>query len=65
MYIQQDPSSVHSSWATYFAGMDKGLASEDAFRPPPGLVAHLEGAAPISIGGGTSGGLVEDHMKVS
>lgn len=55
---------MHPSWATYFAGLDRGLASEDAFRPPPGLIAQFEGEAPLPIGQGSSSA-VEDHMKVS
>ncbi|KAK4049847.1 2-oxoglutarate dehydrogenase E1 component [Microbotryomycetes sp. JL201] len=60
---KQDPSSVHPSWATYFAGLENGLQSEDAFRPPPGLVAQIEGDAPVALGAG-AGSAVEDHMKV-
>ena len=65
---EQDPSSVHPSWGVYFAGMDKGLRSEDAFRPPPGLVSlsnDIEGSAPfldLTLGGSPTN--VEDHMKV-
>ncbi|SCZ88064.1 BZ3500_MvSof-1268-A1-R1_Chr10-2g02825 [Microbotryum saponariae] len=63
---RQDPSSVHPSWATYFSGLDSGLRSEDAFRPPPGLVSlpSTDGNAPFSLAGGNGSGLVEDHMKV-
>lgn len=49
--------------------MDKGIRSEDAFRPPPGLVslaAVIEGAAPfIDMSSGVTPGVIEDHMKVS
>lgn len=66
----QDSSSVHPSWAVYFSGMDKGMRSEDAFRPPPGLVSLasgvVDGAAPLEFSGGVgTSTVVEDHMKVS
>jgi hypothetical protein len=48
--------------------LDKGLKSEDSFRPPPGLVTIqtglMEGEAPLDLTGGVSVGIVEDHMKV-
>lgn len=63
---------MHASWSTYFSGLDRGMRSQDAFRPPPGLVTLAsgvqEGAAPIEFTAGmTSIGqsVVEDHMKVS
>lgn len=59
---------MHPSWGVYFAGMDKGLRSEDAFRPPPGLVSlsnDIEGSAPfLDLTAGSSPTNVEDHMKV-
>lgn len=59
---------MHPSWGVYFAGMDKGLRSEDAFRPPPGLVSlsnDIEGSAPfLDLTTGGSPTNVEDHMKV-
>lgn len=62
---RQDPNSVHPSWNVYFSGMDKGLPSEQAYRPPPNLVdmpTPAGGAPMLSTGGG--GGDVEAHMKV-
>lgn len=56
---------VHSSWNVYFSGLEKGLPSESAFRPPPGLLSipNPAGGAPmLAISG--SGGEVEDHMKI-
>lgn len=61
-----DRQSVHPSWDVYFSGMDKGMKSEDAFRPPPNLVSMpspADGAPTMSIPSG--GGELEDHMKVS
>ncbi|KAI9628822.1 hypothetical protein KEM48_011359 [Puccinia striiformis f. sp. tritici PST-130] len=46
---RKDPGSVHSSWNVYFSGLEKGLPSENAFRPPPGLVSMPQpaGGAPM------------------
>ena len=49
--------------------MDGGLRSQDAFRPPPGLVslatAVSEGVAPFEVEAtAASSGVVADHMKV-
>ncbi|PLW37328.1 hypothetical protein PCASD_09642 [Puccinia coronata f. sp. avenae] len=62
---RKDPASVHSSWNVYFTGMENGLPSEKAFRPPPGLVSMPQpaGGAPMLAMSG-SGGEVEDHMKI-
>ncbi|KAH9445347.1 hypothetical protein Pst134EA_031347 [Puccinia striiformis f. sp. tritici] len=62
---RKDPGSVHSSWNVYFSGLEKGLPSENAFRPPPGLVSMPQpaGGAPMLAMPG-SGGEVEDHMKI-
>lgn len=60
-----DRQSVHPSWDVYFSGMDKGMKSEDAFRPPPNLVnmpTPADGAPTMNIPSG--GGELEDHMKV-
>lgn len=62
---KQDPNSVHTSWQVYFSGLDKGMKSEDAFRPPPGLVslpAAADGAPQLNLQGS---GDLQDHMKVS
>lgn len=63
---------MHASWSTYFSGLDRGMRSQDAFRPPPGLVTLAsgvqDGAAPIEFTAGMTAigqGVVEDHMKVS
>lgn len=60
---------MHASWGVYFSGLDKGMRSEDAFRPPPGLVTLaagvFDGEAPLNISGGVGQGVVEDHMRVS
>lgn len=34
---KKDPSSVHSSWASYFSNLDHGLSSEQSFIAPPSL----------------------------
>ncbi|KAG8930122.1 2-oxoglutarate dehydrogenase E1 component [Tulasnella sp. 418] len=62
-YWKQDPSSVHPSWATYFAGMEKGLPSSQAFQPPPSLNIPVPtgGAPSLHVGGGHE---LTDHLKV-
>ena len=62
---RQDPSSVHASWQAYFSGLDKGLPSDQAFRPPPSLEAMpaLEGGSQsIQVHGDQD---LSDHLKVS
>ncbi|EEB96771.1 hypothetical protein MPER_04039, partial [Moniliophthora perniciosa FA553] len=60
---RQDPNSVHASWNAYFSGLDKGLASPQAFQPPPSLVAPPADGAPALHA--TSGGAeLDDHLKV-
>lgn len=56
---------MHPSWKTYFRGLDNGMRSQDAFRPPPNLVSleeELLGQAPIDFG--VDSKAIEDHMKV-
>ena len=66
---RQDPSSVHASWQAYFRGLDKGLSSDQAFRPPPALA--LEGEdVPALVGGSHQIHVhgdqdLSDHLKVS
>lgn len=61
---KEDPESVHPSWNVYFSGLNKGLRSEDAFRPPPSVLD----LASISTEGNeislASGSDTQDHMKV-
>jgi 2-oxoglutarate dehydrogenase E1 component len=62
---RQDPSSVHASWQAYFSGLDKGLPSDQAFRPPPSLAdmpAPADGMHHIQMQGDLD---VSDHLKVS
>jgi len=69
---QQDPKSVHVSWATYFNGLDKGLPSSQAFTPPPGysggllgttsVPAPADGAPAMALSAGND--QVTDHLKV-
>ncbi|PWN94595.1 putative KGD1-alpha-ketoglutarate dehydrogenase [Tilletiopsis washingtonensis] len=61
---QQDPSSVHGSWATYFSGMQAGLSSENAFRPPPTLMPLPIDAPPIDTSSYEGGSAVNDHLKL-
>ncbi|KEI39477.1 uncharacterized protein L969DRAFT_62172 [Mixia osmundae IAM 14324] len=59
---KENPSSVHPSWDVYFSGMDQGMHSEEAFKPPPGLISMpADGAPTLSMSGGPQ---LEDHMKV-
>ena len=59
---RQDPKSVHASWDVYFAGMDKGLPSFQAFQPPPNLVpSPTDGAPALHASGGAE---LDDHLKV-
>lgn len=58
---RQDPKSVHVSWDVYFAGMDKGLSSPQAFQPPPTLVSAPADVAPSLF---SRGGELDDHLKV-
>ncbi|KIL62026.1 hypothetical protein M378DRAFT_13114 [Amanita muscaria Koide BX008] len=61
---RQDPKSVHPSWGVYFAGMDKGLSSPQAFQPPP-TTSHLphpaDGAPALHPLGGAE---LDLHLKV-
>lgn len=62
---KQDPKSVHVSWATYFGGMDKGMSSADAFRPPPSLSTAVpvpaDGSPQLNVEGSED---VTDYLKV-
>ncbi|KAG8740208.1 2-oxoglutarate dehydrogenase E1 component [Ceratobasidium sp. 414] len=60
---RENPSSVHTSWQVYFAGLDKGLPSSSAFQPPPdytGVPVAAGGAPTLNIGGGSG---LTDHLK--
>jgi len=61
---RQDPSSVHASWQAYFRGLDQGLPSDQAFRPPPSLEAMpaLVTGTTIQVHGDQD---LSDHLKVS
>lgn len=59
---KQDPNSVHVSWRTYFSGMDRGLKSQDAFRPPPTFLPQPVGGAPTLTP--VRGAQLDDHLKV-
>jgi 2-oxoglutarate dehydrogenase E1 component len=59
---KQDPQSVHTSWNTYFSGMEHGLPSAQAFHPPPGLIAPPTDGTPALYAGG--GAELDDHLKV-
>lgn len=61
---RDDPASVHASWDVYFSGLDKGLPSEAAFRPPPSLMPLPVDAPPIDHESLASGESVDDHLKV-
>ncbi|CAO1628563.1 unnamed protein product [Parajaminaea phylloscopi] len=61
---KQDPSSVHSSWDVYFSGLDKGLSSQEAYRPPPTLMTLPIEAPPISTGQMSGEHNVDDHLKL-
>jgi 2-oxoglutarate dehydrogenase E1 component len=58
---RQDPKSVHVSWDVYFSGLDKGIPSSQAFRPPPSLPTPADGAPALHVGGGAE---LDDHLKV-
>lgn len=60
-----DSSSVHASWDAYFAGLENGLPSSQAFQPPPGLIdvpTAADGAPALHVGAG--GKELTDHLKV-
>ena len=62
---RQDPSSVHASWQAYFNALEKGLPSDQAFRPPPSLEAMpalVGGTHHIQVHGDQD---LSDHLKVS
>lgn len=61
---RQDPSSVHASWDAYFRGLDKGLPSSSAFKPPPSLVAPPTDGAP-TLHASAGGAELDDHLKAS
>ena len=58
---RQDPQSVHASWDVYFSGMDHGLSSQDAFQPPPNILAQPAGGVPTLDPG--RGGELDVHLK--
>lgn len=62
---KQDPASVHASWDVYFSGLDKGIPSESAYRPPPTLMPIPQDAPPIDADSLSAGENVDDHLKVS
>ncbi|PFH53356.1 hypothetical protein AMATHDRAFT_55273 [Amanita thiersii Skay4041] len=59
---RQDPKSVHPSWNVYFAGMEQGLTSPQAFQPPPSHLPHPAGGAPALHARG--GAELDVHLKV-
>ncbi|KDQ11098.1 hypothetical protein BOTBODRAFT_35635 [Botryobasidium botryosum FD-172 SS1] len=63
---KEDPKSVHVSWDTYFSGLEKGIPSQFAFTPPPGLVpTAADGAPTLDVGTAAAGGQeLTDHLKV-
>ncbi|CED82312.1 2-oxoglutarate dehydrogenase complex e1 component mitochondrial precursor [Phaffia rhodozyma] len=66
---KEDPSSVHKSWAVYFAGLDGGLPSAQAFNPPPGSggPASLDNSHPATLAPSLQNGdasQLSDHLKV-
>ncbi|EIW82629.1 2-oxoglutarate dehydrogenase E1 component [Coniophora puteana RWD-64-598 SS2] len=65
MYRQwkEDPKSVHSSWSVYFAGLERGLPSAEAFQPPPNLITSSHGTSgPVQTQ--DSGNQLDEHLKV-
>jgi 2-oxoglutarate dehydrogenase N-terminus len=61
---REDPSSVHASWDAYFSGLETGLPSSEAFRPPPGLIDvpnPADGVPTLDFRGGRD---IGDHLKV-
>ncbi|KAF9032761.1 thiamine diphosphate-binding protein [Panaeolus papilionaceus] len=59
---KEDPKSVHPSWNVYFAGLDKGLPSSQAFQAPPTtLPVPADGAPALHAGQGAE---LDDHLKV-
>ncbi|WVQ70209.1 oxoglutarate dehydrogenase (succinyl-transferring), E1 component [Kwoniella botswanensis] len=65
---KQDPKAVHSSWAVYFSGLDKGLPSSSAYTPPPGFIGAAssvptaaDGSPKMNVEGS---GDVTDYLKV-
>lgn len=62
---KQDPQSVHPSWNVYFSGLERGLTSSEAFKPPPMLTTHLpypsDGSPALHV---TQGAELDDHLKV-
>ncbi|PWN42865.1 putative KGD1-alpha-ketoglutarate dehydrogenase [Ceraceosorus guamensis] len=63
---EEDPKSVHSSWDVYFRGIEMGIKSEGAFRPPPTLMPLPVDAPPIDTSSLSQGGEshVDDHLKL-
>lgn len=62
---EQDPKSVHASWDVYFRGLDQGMKSEGAFRPPPTLMPLPMEAPPIDTSAiGSNSKSVDDHLKL-
>lgn len=61
---REDPKSVHASWDVYFAGLDKGIPSSQAFTQPPSHfdVPEAAGGAPSLDIKGSNG--LTDHLKV-
>ncbi|KAK0554455.1 2-oxoglutarate dehydrogenase E1 component [Tilletia horrida] len=59
---KKDPNSVHASWDIYFSGLENGLPSEDAFRPPPSLMPLPVSAPPVDFSS-SKGEAVDDALK--
>lgn len=64
---RKDPKSVHSSWQVYFANLQKGVPSQQAFSLAP-AVAQVAREASASIAPLQSQGSlavqVEEHMRI-
>ncbi len=54
---KRDPSSVHSSWDSFFRNVDSGLGPGQAFQRP-------SAAAPPLSGGSSDVKTLQDHLKV-
>ncbi|CDJ60702.1 2-oxoglutarate dehydrogenase, putative, partial [Eimeria maxima] len=63
---RRDPSSVHASWAAYFANLEAGMPPSLCFVPPPSLqhsAAAGGGAAGEAAGAGASGAVGIGGLK--
>ena len=58
---KQDPKSVHSSWDTYFSGMEGGLPSSHSFQLPPTALTTAGAQPPLDESGGHP---ADDYLKL-